>query len=68
MCVHRVYLSTYLEKIKKKGEFVFNNEQLGKGIEKRSKRPQSDNRRLIEDRPKIVDLKQRFGETWRSIP
>jgi IS30 family transposase len=36
----------------------------GKGIEREVKdsRGVLSNRRLIEDRPKIVDLKQRFGD------
>jgi IS30 family transposase len=57
----------HIWKDKRKGEFVFKS--TGKGIEKEKKkrlRGILSNRRLIEDRPKIVDLKQRFGDL-RSI-
>jgi IS30 family transposase len=67
VCPQSLFINIF-GKIKKKFVFYF-YEQLGKGIEKRgSKKTQSvlSNRRLIEDRPKIVDLKQRFGDL-RSI-
>jgi IS30 family transposase len=48
-----------------KGNLYLSLRTTGKGIEKREvkdSRGVLSNRRLIEDRPKIVDLKQRFGD------
>jgi IS30 family transposase len=63
MCPQSLFINIF--KIKRKGNLYLSLRTTGKGIEKRgSKKTQSilSNRRLIEDRPKIVDLKQRFGD------
>jgi IS30 family transposase len=59
----------HIWKDKRKREFVFkstNNWERYRKEEVKRLRGILSNRRLIEDRPKIVDLKQRL-ETWRSI-
>jgi IS30 family transposase len=63
VCPQSLFINIF-GKIKGK-EFVFKSTTTGKRYrKKRSKRLRGilSNRRLIEDRPKIVDLKQRFGD------
>jgi IS30 family transposase len=64
MCVQSLFINIF-GKIKKKGEFVFkstNNWERYRKEEVKDSRGVLSNRRLIENRPKIVDLKQRFGD------
>jgi IS30 family transposase len=69
MCVtESIYQHIWKDK-KEKGNLYFLR-TTGKRYRKRGSKKDSrgvlSNRRLIEDRPKIVDLKQRF-ETWKLI-
>jgi IS30 family transposase len=64
MCVQSLFINIF-GKIKKKGEFVFkstNNWERYRKEEVKGSRGVLSNRILIENRPKIVDLKQRFGD------
>jgi hypothetical protein len=68
MCPQSLFINIF-GKIKRKGNLYLSLRTTGKRYRKeevKRLRGVLSNRRLIEDRPKIVDLKQRFGDL-RSI-
>jgi IS30 family transposase len=65
VCPQSLFINIF-GKIKRKGNLYLSLRTTGKRYRKRGSKKDSrgvlSNRRLIEDRPKIVDLKQRFGD------
>lgn len=66
MCQQSLFIDIFGKIEKKKGNLFLSLRTTGKRYRKRGSRIDSggvlSNRRLIEDCPKIVDLKQRFGD------
>jgi IS30 family transposase len=66
VCPQSLFINIFGKIKKEKGNLYLSLRTTGKRYRKRGSKKDSrgvlSNRRLIEDRPKIVDLKQRFGD------